>query len=93
MLNRPMGIKRAIVPAIIFAGLGTAVVLELSTKQGVECEVCISFQGRQKCAKARADEAEQAEREAQSSACSLLTSGVSEAVKCPRIRPDKVTCK
>ncbi len=85
--------KRALIPAVIFVGLATMLVVELSTKQGVECRVCMSFDGRHQCATARGDDADQATSEAQNSACSLLTSGVSEAMKCPRLRPDEVTCK
>ena len=85
--------KRALIPLVIFVGLAILLVLDLTTKSGFECKVCMTFAGRQKCAIARADEKQVAATEAQSSACSLLTSGVSQAVKCPRMEPDSVVCK
>ena len=85
--------KRALIPALIFVALVVMLVLELTTKSGLECRVCISFQGRRECATARADDEHQARVEAQGSACSLLTSGVSQAMKCPRMVPDEVVCK
>lgn len=85
--------KRAWIPVIIFLVLATLLILDLTTKSGIECRVCVTFEGRQKCATARAEEKPEAAREAQSSACSLLTSGVSQAVKCPHIEPDSVVCK
>lgn len=85
--------KRALIPAIIFVGLAGLLIYELGTKTGIECKVCMTFEGRQQCATARADDAQQAQSEAQNSACSLLTSGVSQAMKCPRMRPDEVVCK
>jgi len=84
--------KRAIVPLIIFVGLVVLLVLDLTTTSGFECRVCVTFEGRQKCAKAKSPEKQAAATEAQGSACSLLTSGVSQAVKCPRMHPDSVEC-
>lgn len=85
--------KRALIPVIVFCGLAILLILDLTTKTGIECRVCVTFEGRQKCATARAEEKMAAVTEAQSSACSLLTSGVSQAVKCPRVEPDSVECK
>ncbi|MDX2019227.1 MAG: hypothetical protein SF187_03235 [Deltaproteobacteria bacterium] len=85
--------KRAWIPVIIFLVLATLLIVDLTTKTGIECRVCVTFEGRQKCASARAEEKREAATEAQSSACSLLTSGVSQAVKCPRVEPDSVVCK
>lgn len=80
-------------PALFFLGLAGLLVLELATKRGIECKVCVSFEGRRQCATARADDEDQARAEAQNSACSLLASGVSQAMKCPRVMPDEVVCK
>ena len=85
--------KRTLIPVIIVLGLAILLIVDLTTKTGIECRVCVTFEGRQKCAIARAEEKMAAETEAQSSACSLLTSGVSQAVKCPRVQPDTVVCK
>lgn len=85
--------KRALIPFIIVMGLVGLLVYDLTKDSGFECRVCITFEGRQKCATARSDEKQAAATEAQSSACSLLTSGVSQAVKCPRMEPDSVDCK
>ena len=90
---RGISMKRALIPLVIFVGLVAMLVVELTTKKGIECRVCISFNGRSQCATARGDDEQQASTEAQSSACSLLTSGVSEAFKCPRLQPDEVVCK
>jgi hypothetical protein len=53
-------------------------------------EVCIVFQGRTECRVASADTREHALRSAQSNACALLVSGVTETMQCERVEPSSV---
>jgi len=85
--------KRALVPAVIMVALGGIFIYQLTSTGGVLCEVCVSFEGARKCAKARGETRRKAEHTAQDSACSLIAHGVSDAFACPRTPPDSVQCE
>ena len=53
-------------------------------------EVCIAFQGRNECRTASADTQDHALRSAQSNACALMVSGVTETMQCERANPVSV---
>lgn len=53
-------------------------------------EVCIAFQGANQCRTASADTQAHALQSAQSNACALLTSGVTETMQCERQTPTSV---
>jgi hypothetical protein len=84
--------KRALIPAGIIVLLTGILVLQLGTAGGTLCRVCVTYEGRRQCAESRADVQADAERDAQSSACSLIAHGVSDAMACPNVRPDSVEC-
>ncbi|MBV9771755.1 MAG: hypothetical protein JOZ32_19445 [Bryobacterales bacterium] len=53
-------------------------------------EVCVAFRGANQCRTASADTQEHALRSAQSNACALLVSGVTETMACERQVPTSV---
>jgi hypothetical protein len=53
-------------------------------------EVCIAFHGVNQCRTASADTQDHALRSAQSNACALLVSGVTETMQCERQTPTSV---
>ncbi len=53
-------------------------------------EVCVDFQGRRECRTASADSQDHALRSAQSNACALISSGVTETMQCERANPTSV---
>ncbi len=56
-------------------------------------EVCVAFQGRTSCRTASADTEEHALRSAQSNACALIASGVTDTMQCEHSTPTSVTWK
>lgn len=84
--------KRALIPAGIVVLLAGILVLQLGTQGGVLCRVCVHYEGARQCAEARGETKAEAEDSAQSSACSLIAHGVSDAMACPNVRPDSVEC-
>lgn len=52
--------------------------------QKVTCTVCVSFNGRQNCAKASQASVEEAARSAQTTACGPLVEGMNDAIACDR---------
>ena len=53
-------------------------------------EVCVAFNGHSDCKTASADSQEHALRSAQSNACALMASGVTETMQCERTNPVSV---
>ena len=53
-------------------------------------EVCVAFHGANQCRTASADTQDHALRSAQSNACALLVSGVTETMQCERQTPTSV---
>jgi len=53
-------------------------------------EVCIAYRGQTQCRTASADTREHAQRTAQSNACGLLASGVTETMQCEHLDPTSV---
>ena len=59
----------------------------------VECQVCMRFDGRESCRAASAAGREEALRAAVDNACALLTSGMTETIRCQRGEPAKTECR
>jgi len=59
----------------------------------VECEVCMDFEGRQSCRAASAAGREEALRAAVDNACALLTSGMTNTIRCQRADPVRAECR
>ena len=53
-------------------------------------EVCVAFHGGNQCRTASADTQEHALRSAQSNACALLVSGVTDTMQCERQEPKSI---
>ena len=53
-------------------------------------EVCVAFHGANQCRTASADTQDHALRSAQSNACALLVSGVTETMRCERQTPTSI---
>jgi hypothetical protein len=59
----------------------------------VECEVCVNFDGRQSCRTASAALRDEALRAAIDNACALLTSGMTNSIRCQRSEPARAECR
>ncbi len=59
----------------------------------VECDVCFTFKGRTECRVGRGDTEESAIASANTAACAVLGSGVSDAMQCSVTRPNSATCR
>jgi hypothetical protein len=79
----------------VAAVLAFAALLLYSTLSGskTECEVCVSFNGRDNCATARGATETEAERSAQSTACGTIASGMAESINCGSVVPTRRRCK
>jgi hypothetical protein len=58
-----------------------------------ECEVCIDFEGRSNCRTVKAATEAEALRGAIDNTCALLSSGVTDTMRCSRTEPSKASCR
>ena len=59
----------------------------------VECDVCITFKGRIECRVGQGDSEESAIASANTAACTVLGSGVTDAMQCGATRPTSARCR
>ncbi len=74
----------ALLAALIYATLDHA---------AVSCEACIEFGGRSECRTGSAPTREDAVQGAVTAACAVLSSGVTEGMRCDRTPPRSVRCE
>ena len=60
--------------------------------QGVTCEVCVSFNGGARCAKASGPTKQATTETAQTAACGPLAAGMDQTIACGRTPPKSVSC-
>ena len=82
-LSIALAIAVLVVGALVFATLSHV---------GVECEVCMRFAGRDRCATAAAATRPEAEQAASMTACGVLASGVTQAFQCQATVPRSIRC-
>ena len=69
-----------------------ALVFQLAREAAVECEVCIAFGAQTACRRSTAATREQALQMAQSTACAVLSDGVTDGIRCQNVSPRSATC-
>ena len=74
--------------AAAFAGLAW-----MTVRGQTACEVCVAYQGREACRTASATTSEEARRQAQSTACAMVTGGVTQGIECQRSEPTRLSCE
>lgn len=85
--------KNAVIGLVsVLAVLAFVIILTFSSMQGVKYRVniCVTFNGRTECRTASADSREHAQRAAQSNACGLIASGVTETMQCEHLDPASI---
>lgn len=81
-----------LIPIAAAAIFLAALVYATTREATVECEMCIEFGGETACRTARARDGEAAMRGAVSTACAVLSSGVTSEMACDRTPPRSVRC-
>ncbi len=60
---------------------------------GTACEACMRYEDREACRSATGVDREEAERTAIATACALISSGVTDTIRCQGLEPLKLQCK
>jgi hypothetical protein len=85
--------RNRLITIVAIAGFVGLLIWSTIKAQGVECQVCVSYNGRQNCAVASGGTAEEATSTAQTTACGPLTGGMNDAIACDRTPPVSRTCR
>ena len=62
-------------------------------QERVECDVCFTWKSRTECRVGRGDTRATAIASANTAACAVLGSGVSDAMQCGALAPDSARCR
>ena len=82
--------KTVLIGVIFVVGVVAVLIYSSMHVAQYRVEVCVGFQGRNECRTASADSQDHALRTAQSNACALIVSGVTETMQCERTNPSSV---
>ncbi len=83
---------RTAIGVLLAVGFLAALVFATLRESAVECEVCVDFGGEGVCRRSSAADRDQAIRMAQSTACAVLSGGVTQGLQCQRTEPRSVRC-
>jgi len=83
---------RTIVGILIGALFVAAMVYAVMAESRVECEVCVAYRGQTVCRTSTAVDRGQAISAAISSACAVLSGGVTDGIDCANTPPRSQTC-
>jgi hypothetical protein len=82
-----------IVLGVLLGGAFIAALVYTTIEQtGVECRVCITYKGQSECATVVGSDRALAQMQATSTACTYLSSGVTDSISCSSTRPDSLDC-
>jgi hypothetical protein len=90
MIRNPM-FKIAL--AALAAAIVILIIYSASNQSSVHCEVCIAYEGASRCRTASGATREEAIHTATTNACTFLSSGMSDSIRCSNTPPSSVTCE
>ena len=85
-----MNAKVVLIVVLAVLGLGLLFYYSIASNVRYRVEVCVAYNGRTSCRTARADTEDHALHSAQSNACALIASGVTDTMQCERSTPTSV---
>jgi hypothetical protein len=85
---------KAAIAGIVFAAVMLAVIFyQTMHLEQYECQVCMEFEGREKCLVVQAETEPQALQTAKDNACSFITNGRAENIRCTQSLPASIECR
>jgi len=85
--------RNAVAALVVLTPVVAFVVYSSFRVSAIECEVCMRFEGRELCRAASAARREEALRSAVDNACALLTSGMTNTIRCQQGEPARAQCR
>ncbi|MGB7213290.1 MAG: hypothetical protein WBC97_11775 [Gemmatimonadales bacterium] len=85
--------RNTIITVLVIAVFAGLLLYSTLSAQRVQCDVCVTFNGRSNCASATAATETDASHSAQATACGTLSQGMAESINCGDAQPTKRACK
>ena len=85
--------RSTLIPLLAILVLVTLIVYSSLSSGQVECEVCLTYNGRTKCATAAGPTEDDARAAATTTACATLAAGRAQSLECDRTPPTRLTCR
>jgi len=85
--------KSTIATAAVLLPVAAVVVYSSFHVSEYECEVCITFEGRDACRTVKGATEADSLRGAVDNTCAQLASGVTDTMRCTRTQPTKAQCR
>ena len=92
-MAKPRTWRNLVAPVVIIAPIVTFVVYSSFQVSAVECRVCMRFEGQETCRAVSAAKRDEALRGATDNACALLTSGMTNTIRCQQTDPIEAECR
>ena len=83
---------RVVTGVVLAAAFVSVLVMALMKEAQVECEVCIEFGGGRACRTSIASDRDRAVSAATTSACVMLSGGVTSGIQCGNTPPRSLRC-
>jgi hypothetical protein len=83
---------RVLAGLMLGAAFFAAMLFATQRESAVQCELCMEFGGRTACRTASAVDRDAAVRGALTTACAVLSSGVTQGLECDRTPPRSLRC-
>ena len=83
---------RVLAGLMLGAAFFAAMLFATQRESAVQCELCMEFGGRTACRTASAADRDAAVRGAITTACAMLSSGVTQGLECDRTPPRSLSC-
>ena len=94
MPSQRRSFPKAAIIGIVFASVTLSAIFYLTMHlEQYECHVCMEFEGREKCLIVQAEDEQQALQTARDNACSFITNGRAESLRCTQSPPASVQCR
>jgi hypothetical protein len=84
--------KGAIMGLVFAVAVAALVVVAMRGLRQITCEVCVTFDGETLCRTGTGKDRKGAIDSAQRACCALLSSGMTESIKCGDTEPSSVSC-
>jgi hypothetical protein len=94
MARKQQGMRKGTLAALVLLPPIIALVIYNSFQVSeFQCTVCIEFEGRKECRTVTGQTETEGLQSATTNACALLTSGMTESIRCSHTPPQKAECK
>lgn len=85
--------KSTIITVLLVFGFAAVLLYSTMSAQQVECDACVTFNGKTNCATASGVDEAEALKTAVNTACGTISAGMAESIQCSNRPPERPRCR